>query len=121
MAAHKNLKRQYLEASSRAGVYAIRHLSSGRALVAGSTDAQGMLNRHRFELRHGVHRNARLARDWNEQGESGFLFELLDTVTVRDDPGFNLATELAALVELWRQEIPCCDQFGYGAAARNSR
>ena len=109
----KTLKRQYLETKTRAGVYAIRNQNTGRALVAGSTNVQGTLNRHRFELQHGLHRNARLAKDWVEHGETNFLFEVLDMVKPREEPTFNAAQELEMLVGLWRQEIPCLGEFGY--------
>lgn len=117
----KTLKRQYVESASRAGVYAIRNQVSGRALVAGGADVAGILNRHRFELRHGVHRNAMLARDWAEHGEASFCFEVLDTVVFRDEPGFDVARELALLVSLWRHEVPCVDALGYGDQAAPSR
>ena len=109
----KTLKRQYLETKTRAGVYAIRNQITGRALVAGSTDVQGILNRHRFELQHGLHRNASLARDWVEHGETNFLFDVLDMVKPSEDPAFNVAGELEMLVSLWRQEVPCLGELGY--------
>lgn len=107
------LKRQYLETKTRAGVYAIRNQVTGRALVAGSADVHAILNRHRFQLRHGQHLNVWLARDWVEYGEASFLFEVLDMVKPREDPTFNAAQELETLVTLWRQEIPCLGEFGY--------
>jgi hypothetical protein len=113
MTNRKTLKRQYLETKTLAGVYAIRNQITGRALVAGSTNAQGTLNRHHFELRHGKHRNARLAQDWVEYGESNFLFDVLDIVKSSEDPAFNTAQELEILVSLWRQEIPCLGELGY--------
>jgi hypothetical protein len=109
----QTLKRQYLETKTRAGVYAIRNQITGRALVAGSTDVHGTLNRHRFELRYGQHRNVRLAQDWVEHGETNFLFEVLDMVKPSDDPAFNAAQELEMLVSLWHQEIPCFGELGY--------
>ena len=109
----KTLKRQYLETKTRAGVYAIRNQITGRALVAGSTNVQGTLNRHHFELRYGQHRNARLAQDWVEHGETNFLFDVLDMVKPSEDPAFNAAQELEMLVGLWRQEIPCVGELGY--------
>jgi len=109
----KTLKRQYLETKTRAGVYAIRNQTTGRALVAGSTNVQGTLNRHRFELQHGQHRNVRLAHDWAEHGETSFLFEVLDMVKPIEDPAFSAAQELDTLVNLWRQEIPCLGELGY--------
>lgn len=117
----KTLKRQYLDTKSRAGVYAIRNLISGRALVAGSNNVQGALNRHRFELLHGQHRNARLAQDWAAHGEASFLFEVLDMVKHREDPAFNPAQELEILVNLWSQEIPCLGDLGYGDPRSESK
>ncbi|NVO06185.1 MAG: GIY-YIG nuclease family protein [Rhodoferax sp.] len=113
MTNNKALKRQYLETTTRAGVYAIRNQVTGRALVGGSTNVQGTLNRHRFELQHGQHRNARLAQDWAEHGETHFLFEVLDRVKPSADPAFHAAQELAMLVRLWRQEILCVGELGY--------
>ena len=114
MTNRKTLKRQYLETKTRAGVYAIRNQITGRALVAGSTNAQGTLNRHRFELQHGLHRNASLAQDWVAHGEINFHFDVLDMVKPSEDPAFNAAQELDMLVILWRQEIPCVGELGYG-------
>ena len=113
MTNRKALKRQYLETKIRAGVYAIRNQITGRALVAGSTNVQGTLNRHHFELRHGLHRNAKLAQDWALHGETNFLFEVLDMVKPSEDPAFNAVQELEILVSLWRQEIPCVGELGY--------
>ena len=78
------LKRAYLEATDRAGVYAIRHLASGRVLVGGGLDAQAALNRHAFELRMKKHRSPDLQHDWNADGEAGFAFEVLDRIR-KDD------------------------------------
>ena len=116
----QTLKRQYLETKTRAGVYAIRNKITGRALIAGSTNVQGTLNRHRFELRYGQHRNTRLVQDWVEHGETNFLFEVLDLVKPSEDPAFNAAQELDMLVSLWRQEIPCLDELGYNEPRRES-
>lgn len=114
------LKQQYLETTSRAGVYVIRNEVTGRVLVAGSMNAQGMLNRHRFELRQGTHRNPLLSRDWVQYGESGFSFDILDMVKPCVDPTFNIAHELDDLVALWRQEIPCEGERGYDIPRRIS-
>lgn len=117
----QTLKRQYLETKTRAGVYAIRNQITGRVMVAGSTNVQGTLNRHHFELRHGLHRNAKLAQDWGEHGETNFHFEVLDMVKPCEDPGFNAAQELELLVSLWRQEIPCQGELGYDEPRRAAR
>ena len=107
------LKQQYLDTPVRAGVYEIRNLVTGRVLVAGSLNVEGALNRHRFELRQGSHRNALLRQDWLQHGEASFHFETLDTVQPRDQPGFDVARELDELLALWRTEIPCQGEQGY--------
>jgi hypothetical protein len=117
----QTLKRQYLETKIRAGVYAIRNQITGRALVAGSTNAQGTLNRHRFELRFGQHRNVKLAQDWAMHGETSFIFEVLDMVKPSEDPAFEVKLELEALVNLWQQEIPCMGDRGYGDPRKEAR
>jgi hypothetical protein len=99
------LKQQYLEDKSRAGVYAITNLTSGRVLVGGSMDVQGALNRHRFELRQGTHRNKLLSKEWALHGESNFCFDVLDLVKPTDDASFDVARELNDLVSMWRQEL----------------
>ena len=99
------LKRQYLDAPPRAGVFAIRHLSSGRLLVDGSTDAQASLTRHALELRMGRHRDRALQHDWNIDGNAGFVFEVLDVVKPSADPAFELKHELRALIALWQGEL----------------
>lgn len=121
MTNNKALKREYLETKTRAGVYAIRNQITGRALVAGSTNVQGALNRHQFELRCGRHRNRRLAQDWLEHGESNFHFEILDMVKPSEGPAFNAAQELQMLVSLWRQEIPCQGELGYEESREDAR
>jgi len=107
------LKQQYRDTTARAGVYAIRNLASGRMLVAGSSNVEAALNRHRFELRQGCHRNALLRRDWALHGEAGFSFAVLDMLEPREEAGFDPARELDELVAVWRAELPCQGEQGY--------
>jgi len=117
-AVKRALKRAYLDATDRAGVYAIRHLASGRLLVDGAANAQAALNRHAFELRLHRHRVAALQQDWDADGEGAFAFEMLDVIVPRDAPGFDLREEIAALVALWRAELGAGP--GYAAKAAST-
>jgi len=107
------LKRRYLETKTRAGVYAIKNQVNGRVLISGSTNAQAAINRQRFELKMGKHSIKSLRADWAEFGADAFVFEVLDMVKHRDDPGFNLADELNELVGLWQEEVDCPDELNY--------
>jgi hypothetical protein len=102
----RTLKQQYLDNAPAAGVFSIRHETSGRVLLGAAANAEGALNRHRFELRRLAHRHAALQADWRADGEAAFRFEVVDTVKPRpDDPRFDAAAELQALLALWRDEL----------------
>ena len=62
------------------------------------------LNRHRFELERGTHRNVALLALWKQFGAQDFSFTELGTIKPRDDPAFDLAVELEAMPGLLREE-----------------
>ncbi|MET3133536.1 hypothetical protein AAKU55_003826 [Oxalobacteraceae bacterium GrIS 1.11] len=100
------LKSDYQLNPPAMGVYAIRHLASGKALIERSNNLPGALNRHRFELKLGLHRNAALQADWQRDGEAGFLLEIVDTVAPNADPAFDADGEIAALLDLYLELCP---------------
>ena len=83
-----------------AGIIAITHRASGKALIDSSRNPEGGLNRHRFELKLGSHRNAALKADWRRDGEAAFDFAIVDSVAPPDDTAFDLDAELADLLAL---------------------
>ena len=114
------LKQQYKETARPAGVYRVRCVSKDRSLVGSSVNVEAILNRHRAELRMGGHRNRDLQRDWNEVGEEGFAFEVLDTLEPRDEPGYEQARELKALEELWLERLAPYDEAGYNTRPKRT-
>lgn len=82
------------------GVYAVRNTVTHVAFVGTATDLPGILNRHRFELKLGGHRNSELASAHKEFGRDAFVFEVLDTLDPADKTPSDLVTELATLLEL---------------------
>lgn len=62
------------------GVYSIRNAKNGK-LYIGSAAGCSIKKRwgiHRAQLRHNQHVNLHLQRAWNQDGESCFLFEILE-------------------------------------------
>ena len=96
------LKAHYRQQPPPLGIIALRHLPSGQTLLECSRNAPGSLNRHRFELNLGKHRNAALQADWRRDGAAAFSCEIIDTVTPSDDPAFDADAELDALLALHR-------------------
>lgn len=62
----------------RIGVYAIRHVKSGRRYIGGSTDIVSRYTFHRFGLRRGTHKNKNLQVAWDRYGEAAFVFEIAE-------------------------------------------
>ncbi|SDH26637.1 GIY-YIG nuclease family protein [Janthinobacterium sp. YR213] len=99
------LKAAYRQQAPALGIIALRHLPSGRTLLERSRNAPGALNRHRFELNLGKHRNTLLQADWQRDGAAAFRFELIDAVKVPDDPAFDADAELDALLALYQAQL----------------
>ncbi|MDN2677457.1 GIY-YIG nuclease family protein [Janthinobacterium sp. SUN033] len=98
------LKAHYRQLPPPLGIIALRHLPSGRTLLDSSRNAPGMLNRHRFELNLGKHRNALLQADWRRDGAAAFSCAVIDTLKLPDDPAFDADAELGALLDLHRAQ-----------------
>lgn len=107
------LKAAYRQQPPALGIVALQHLPSGRMLLEASRNAPGVLNRHRFELKLGTHRNRALLADWRRDGEAGFRCEIIDTVKVPDDPAFDADAELASLLTLHREQLQEQGQLFY--------
>jgi len=99
------LKRQYKEEPRRAGIFVITNTANGKVFLGSSTNLSGPLNKHRFALKVGRHLNAGLQADWNQFGPDAFTFEIVDEVTIKDDPSFRLDEELGFLEEMWLEKL----------------
>lgn len=95
------------------GIYAVRHIATGRMLIDRSANTTAALNRHRTELRLGMHRIKALQADWRAQGEAAFAFEVLEAVQERSDPAFDYDAELARMLEAWRVKLPLGSEASY--------
>lgn len=107
----KRLKREYRESARPAGVFQIRNTANERVLVVASLDVPGLMNRHRFELNAGGHKNSRLQAEWNEFGGDKFAFEVLDQLVPRE--GTDARAELTFLEDLWLERLRPYGERGY--------
>ena len=101
----RDLTRRYKESLPPMGVYVIRNVLSGRVFVRGSLNLDGAMNRCRFELARGQHRDRALMDEWARHGAENFRFEIIDTIRKREEPGFDYAAELASMLALWTEEL----------------
>jgi hypothetical protein len=107
------MKRAYREREKPAGIFQVKNSADGKILLGSSLSLEGPLNSHKFMLTIGRHRNVELQKDWNDLGAESFVFEILEVVNVKNDPGFNLSDELMLLEEIWLEKLqPFCER-GY--------
>ena len=119
MAKSKNdIKREYKERKKAAGVFQVKNTANGKVLLGSSLNLEGPLNAHRFMLSIGSHRNKQLQKEWNEYGPDAFVFEVLETVEMKNDPKFNVSDELALLEEIWIEELRPFGERGYNADSK---
>jgi hypothetical protein len=107
----KALIREYKETKRPMGVYRVWNTASGRTLIGTSIDLPAILNRHRAQLRMGVHDNRSLQKDWNEAGPDVFAFEELDRLDPPDEPGYDPSSDLKQLEQLWREKLAPLDIY----------
>jgi group I intron endonuclease len=113
MKSKKDIKREYKEREKPAGVFQVKNTVNGKVLLGSSLDLEGPLNRHKFMLTIGGHRNKVLQQEWNKYGPDKFVFEILEVVEVKDDPNFNLSDELTLLEQIWLEELQPFGERGY--------
>ena len=117
----RELVRAYKETRRPMGIFRVRHVESGRALIGASTDIPSILNRHRVQLKLNGHPNAELQRDWNTFGADAFAFETVDLLTAPDDvPDYDPADDLRALEAMWLAELQPFAERGYNRVKRRS-
>lgn len=113
MKSKKEIKREYKERPKPAGVFLVRNTATGKILLGSSLNLEGSLNKHRFMLMSGSHRNKALQQDWNNAEPDTFEFEILETVKITDAPGFNIGDELTLLEQIWLEELQPVGDNGY--------
>lgn len=109
----KRLKKEYRQGARQAGVFQIRNAANEKVFVAAALDLPGVMNRHRFELAAGGHKNRRLQAEWDEFGGDRFAFEVLDSLVPREGPDSDPRAELTVLEDLWLERLAPYGDRGY--------
>jgi group I intron endonuclease len=107
------LKRQYKESKTQAGIFQVKNIVNGKVLLGSSTNLHGPLNKHRFMLKIKNHDNKQLQKDWNGLGADAFTFEILEVIEEKDEPTFSLADELTLLEQIWLEKLQPYGERGY--------
>jgi hypothetical protein len=109
----KTLSREYKETPRTMGVGAIRNTSNGKSLVVSGVNIPALLNRHKAQLRLGMHPNRALQQDFTAHGPDVFEFEILDTLAPAEEPADDPAEELRVLEAMWMEKLAPFEPTGY--------
>lgn len=114
----KALVRQYKETPRTAGVAVARNLTNGKRFVLAGADIPSLINRHRAQLKIGSHPNRALQADWTALGADQFTFEIVDTLTPPETPGWDPTDDLHALEALWLEKLQPFEPAGYNRPSK---
>ena len=114
----KALKRQYKETLRPMGVYQISCLMNEKMFIGSSMNLDGIINRHKFELNLGKHKNFALQKDWNHFIPEDFAFETLEVLEPRE--GLDYAEELEFLEDLWLAKFEPYGNKGYNIRKKST-
>ena len=95
------------------GIFLIRNNLNNRVFVGSGLDLHGIINRHKFDLTSGSHRNQQLQSDWNELGSNNFAFEIVDELAAREGAKVDYRAELNSLEQLWLEKLQPFGERGY--------
>jgi group I intron endonuclease len=71
--------------SDQIGIYAIRHVESGKLYIGSAVSIKRRWKLHRSHLDAGRHHSYTLQRAWSEYGSEAFVFEVLEVVPDKND------------------------------------
>lgn len=95
------------------GIYRILNLESGKIYIGRAMDLNGRLNSERFQLKHNLHMNKELQKDYNDLGEERFAFEVLDRLRPKQSPVHDPGQELKELEDMWLEKLQPFAGKGY--------
>lgn len=111
MTSRKELKQAYKEMNFPKGVFQLRNKRNNKVFIGSSMDLDRAWNSPRVQLQTGNHFNEQLQRDWLEQGEVDFVYEIVEVI--KEDPAADVKQEVKTLEKLVMMELEPYGEKGY--------
>lgn len=106
MSTKKELKQQYKELKTPMGVMMIKNNVSNNFFIDINKDVKSYINRHRFQLKMGVHRLKDMQNEWNQYGEEAFSFEVLELLPYDEkEERTDYMEELEIMKIIWIEKL----------------
>lgn len=102
----KKLKMEYKEMKTPMGAIIIKNSINGKVFLDVSKDTKSKINRHRFQLKSGLHNIKELQKDWNELGEDAFSIEVLEELKYDEkEENKDYTEELEIMKVIWQERL----------------
>jgi hypothetical protein len=110
----KEAKLQYKLSHRPMGVYQVRNTVNDKVWINSSLNLPGSFNGDRVKLNGGMHhKSPKLMKAWKEFGEESFVWEILEEVFPRSEPGYDYKADLEFLEDLWLEKLEPYGENGY--------
>jgi len=102
----KELKQQYAQMQHPMGVFIIRSKFSNQCYIEATNNFRARFNSVKVKLKSNFHPNRELQQAWNEHGEQGFSFEILENLEYdKDETKTDYTEDLALLEMIWEEKL----------------
>jgi hypothetical protein len=109
----KEIKKQYKQTLTPMGIFQIKNLVNGKIFIGSSKNLPGSINKHKFALKLNSSVIPDMQKDYNQVGEENFTFEVIDTLSPKEDPAYDYTNDLLVLEELWLEKLSPYNERGY--------
>lgn len=113
MKSKKELKDSYKEMKFQIGVFQIRNTENNKIYIESSTNLIAIWNRHKFQLKSGLHPNPYLQKEWTEFGEENFTYEILSEIKQDETKTIDYSKEAKQLEIMFIEELQPFGDKGY--------
>ena len=101
------------------GIFQIKNMQSGKLFIGSAMNIHGRINRIKFQLKNGGYPNREIQKDYDEIGENGFSFEVLDYLSPKEDLNYDYSGDLRLLEEMWLEKLEPYGEKGYNKRTAN--
>jgi len=116
---HKELKEEYKNKKFRMGVFRIKNTINSKIFIGSSLNLDAIWNRHKTQLKFGMHPNKELQADWKEYGQENFSYEILAELKEDKEKAADPNKEVKILEQLYVEELEPFDERGYNKRTVN--
>lgn len=113
MKTKKELREEYDQIKFQMGVFQIRNIVNQKIYIDSSINLTAAWNKNLMQLQFGSHMNKELQAEWNEFGESKFVFEVISELKHDDSREIDYKKEVKALEKLFIDDLKPFAERGY--------